>query len=316
MLGNLCSNNNSLVAINKAGGVPVLVSFAFPPSSTDSTNAQFQSIAGLRGLSMDGNLREILVDEGCLEPLVLAAGNNSSMADLEVKREAVSVMCNLALSQKNKVTMVQSGVTPTLLSMIYSNDSISQVFAIGTLANLAEGGESIQTRLLEDGCLAPLIHIIEASGVVVEVKKEICRALALFASHIGSHNKLMNRQVLGCLVRLMGKDEDSLCQRFGSLSIANLALFPSNHERLVDIGVLSSLNDTAHSVDIETRQCVSFALHNISVNKDYHRMCEKNGVMQSLVLLIHSRDVTRDYKIAKLYFRQAFTCFFERKVCN
>ena len=224
---------------------------------------------------MDAKLRNILVNEGCLEPLVLAASDHNSIVDIEVKREAVSVMCNLALSLENKAIMAQSGVTPTLVSMVNSNDSISQVFAIETLANLAERGGSIQARLLEDGCLAPLIRVIEASGVVVEVKREIFRALALFAGHISSHNKLMNKQVLGCLIRLMGKDEDCFCQRFGSLSIANLALSPSNHRRLIDIGVLNSLINMAHSADNETRRCVAFAFHNISVNEDNHQMCEK-----------------------------------------
>jgi hypothetical protein len=52
------------------------------------------------------NIRQVLrvqiVREGALEPLIMSARNPS----IEVQREAAAALCNLAMSEENKVCIV------------------------------------------------------------------------------------------------------------------------------------------------------------------------------------------------------------------
>lgn len=97
-LGNLCANPDNIESIMLSGALKTLVTYAFPSTST-STNVQFQAIAALRGISTHQTMRMQVVREGGLEPLVLAAKSDS----IEVQRETAATLANLALAEENKV---------------------------------------------------------------------------------------------------------------------------------------------------------------------------------------------------------------------
>jgi hypothetical protein len=269
----------------------VLISFSFPPADIDTTNAQFQAITGVRGLSIDARVRIALVENGCVEPLLIAAANQDGLArDIEVRREAGAVLYNLSLSTENGIKMVQLGVVGTLMKLVDTLDVVCQVFAIGALANLAERDNDVQARILHDGCLAPLINHVEKSNGSVETKHEVSRCLALFANNEKSHGKLMFQRTLKCIVKLMQLDEDFLCIRFASLCIANLGLSKQNHSSLIKVGVLDALSRLASSDDVETIRCVAFALHNFCKNETMHSFYENAEIARSLTVLIKSED--------------------------
>ena len=125
ILGNLCSNKQNIADLHRAGALKILISSSFPPIDMDTTNAQFQSIAGVRGVAINNKIRSILVGGGCVEPLILAASNEGGlMKDIEVRREAGAALYNLALSLENGMAMTQSGVVSALISMIPTNDIV------------------------------------------------------------------------------------------------------------------------------------------------------------------------------------------------
>ena len=286
ILGNLSSNVDNADAIHEARILPILISFSFPTTATEITNAQFLSISGIRGIAMNKSLRIELVALGCMEPLILAVGGESCVKDVEVRREAAATLCNLALAEENGLPMVQSGVVRALISLIDTNDSVGQVFSIGTIANLAQRGQAVQSRLLEDGCLSPLVRLMDCSDTSIEARKEVARCVALFANNIDAHDKLLHRQSLRCITALMRTNEDITCQRFGSLAVGNLALFPENHETLLASKILDSVTPLVNSADKETQRCIAYTLHNLCQNKNMHLACENYEVAKSLADLL------------------------------
>ena len=277
--------------LGEAGVLPILVSYAFPPVETDTTDAQFQAIAGLRGVAVNDEMRLKLVKAGCCEPLILAAGDECAKTmDIEIRREAAAAMFNLSLSKQNSLIMAQSGIVSALVSLMKTNDTIAQVYAVGTLANLAEKGGAVQSRLLQDGCLSPLLRITESSFVADEIKKEVSRCLALFANVIHSHDKLMSQEPVSCIFELLSDHNSAHSRRFASLTFANLTLSFKYHDRLAIPTLLSSLWPLLSMDDSQTHQCVAFALHNISKNIDYHDCCEKNNVANMITRILGLED--------------------------
>ena len=290
-LGNLCSHLENTKKLGDSGIIPLLISFAFPPVETDNTNAQFQAIAGLRGAAVNDEMRLKLVKAGCCEPLILAAGDECAKTmDIEVRREAAAAMFNLALSKENSLLMAQSGIVSSLISLMNTDDTIAQVFAVGTLANLAEKGDAVQSRLLQDGCLLPMLRITECSGVAEETKNEVSRCLALFANVLNSHDKMMGKELERSLFELLSSNNSALCRRYASLTFANLTLSSKYHHRLTIPTSFDSLRPVLCGNDCQSHQCVAFALHNISRNVDCLDCCVKSGVAKMITHLLGLDD--------------------------
>ena len=74
-LGNLCAEPTNAKQLVSIKCMEALVAFSFPPTTDGSVNAQFQAIAGLRGLSKHPYLREAIMQESGSEPLILAMTN-------------------------------------------------------------------------------------------------------------------------------------------------------------------------------------------------------------------------------------------------
>jgi len=70
-----------------------------------------------------------------------------------------------------------------------------------------------------------------------------------------------------------------------------LALYPSNHQELIEDGSLTALCGVIGSKDIETRRCVAFALNNIAANEKNHVICDRLGVIKPIIQLAHEDDL-------------------------
>ena len=256
-LGNLCANHDNLERIVKAGCVKTLITsvlhalferqmsciglrelcvwtseestvcvlgrYAFP-STDSSTNVQFQAIAALRGLATHQTIRMQLVREGALEPLILA----SQLESVEVQREVAATLCNLALAEENKVQMARNGVLPALIALAQSKDREREIHSCACIANLAEMVEGrTQRRMLEEGCLRPLLNL--ASSTQPEVVREVARSLALFASKRDSQAAVLRSGGVQQMVAFARQD-DAVSRRFGALAIGNLAVVTQNHQ--------------------------------------------------------------------------------------
>ena len=291
ILSNLCSNPEHHQAIEDAGAISILISFSFPPAVKDSTNAQFQAISGIRGLATDRTLRVKIINGGVLEPLVISASGLNKSNDIEVQRESAAALCNLALDDSKKTEMSQSGVITAMLKLCSLTDAPCQLFAISTLTNLAEGGNSIQKRILSEGCVKKLLSLIENNCLVAEVKREISRFLSLIANNIDLHRLLLQDKANQCLINLMRTNEDIECQQYAVLCAGNLAITKSTHAQLIQSGILAHVVTLAKSTDKILCRCIAFTLNNISNEESNQRECEKCGVLRALTFLLKCEDV-------------------------
>ena len=296
-LGNLCFDTDYAKSLNDVGILKAMVSFAFPPVEADTTNAQFQAIAAIRGLAVNDDTRLCLVKLGCCEPLILVAGDECNQTmDIEVRREAVAALFNLTLSKENSILMAQSGIVSALSSLMKLDDTVAQVFAVGTLANLAEKGYAVQSRLLRDGCLLPLVGIMNCGSTTKEIEKEVARCIALFANELESHKGIICEESLQCILSLIEVEHNVQCSRFASLAFANLALSVPNHYRVASPIALQSLAPLLSLKDFETYQCIAFALHNVCKNEHMHNVC-----LESNIACLIARILSLDDSFAKLH---------------
>ena len=144
------------------------------------------------------------------------------------------------------------------------------------LANLAEMVEGrTQRRLVDEGSLRYLLNL--ASSEDPEVRREVARAMALFAAKRDSHAALQRAGSVPCLVQF-ARGEDTVSRRFGCLGIGNLAIVTANHQELFDSGAIASLLPRAVCDDLETRRCTAFGLNNVASNEKNHRVLERMGV--------------------------------------
>ncbi len=293
-MGNLCANIQNVDELIKTKAMNILVSFSFFPLYVDTTHTQFQALAGIRGLGVSKSLREDLVDIGCIEPLILVAGDERELINnVEKRREAMAALYNLSLSLDNGMKMVTSGVVNSIIRLCGVDDTMCQILAVGTLANLAERGALVQSRLINDGCLVPLINYVRifcSTVGNVEIKREVFRSLALLALNLDSHETIMSREVVQCIISSIQMVDDCQCRGFIIQLLANLGLFQQNHERLIKGGVLGSLNILVNNRDIVTKRCVAFAIHNLCKNEGTHGHCESEKILRSIALLMTSDD--------------------------
>ena len=222
-LANLCSNHDNLEAVVKGGSLRTIITYAFP-STDSSTNVQFQAVAALRGMATHPVLRVQIVREGALEPLIMSCTSSS----IEVQREAAATMCNIALAEENKIIMARGGALPALIALLLSNDHQREIHATAALANMAEMVEGrTQDRMLEEGVLKPLLRLTDSSNP--EVRKEVSRTLALFASKRDSHPALVRAHAATRMIAFLHDPEEAVV-RYGVLGVANLAVTRESHQ--------------------------------------------------------------------------------------
>lgn len=290
-----------------------MISFAYPRSSAlESTNVQFQAMAGLRGLATSDACRKEVVCQGGLEPLILAASatSNSSSSreglDLNVQREAASAICNLALSSDSKLMMCQQGIIPALINLIASGDPVNQVYSAAALANLADVGGIVLDRLLEGGCIGPLLELVDSAVTPPNVRAQVSRCFSTLACFPQSYDVLATASCLRRIIHLAsaagttsdgddGGDDERLqlvlCRRYAALAVACLSFLPSNHSLLIQAGAIRSVLSLSTSSDRETCRCVAFTLHCIALDKKNHsKLSHGIGFIQALVALLHFED--------------------------
>jgi hypothetical protein len=270
-----------------------LVAFSFPPTTDGLVNAQFQAIAGLHGLSKQAHLREAILIEGGLEPLILGARGNNRHADIEIQREATATISNLALAEANRLVIAKSGALPALVNItkMPKIDAMCTVHAVTALANLAETSHEIHELLLSEQCVGPMCELVQDDSSHIDIKRSISRCFALFACNEKTHNSgLLATAVTSSIRTLVNKTGDNVCERFGALAVGNLALIDANHGVLIDTKLMESIVQLANAQDIETLRGTAFALHLFSKKDSNHSALEAAGAIECLVPLLQCGD--------------------------
>ena len=291
-IGNLCTNPIHIQRLLEIKCTDALVVFSFPPTSEDSLNAQFQAIAGLHGISKHKHLRVPLLREGGLEPLVIGAQGNHRFSCVDIQKEAAATLSNLALDEKNRILIAKSGALPALINLLRNPDSTCQVHAGEALANLAESC-AVHELLLTAQCLKPMCMLIQVTNSTrLDVKRAVSRCISLLASNPETHTHILQSALINSMKKLIA-DGDTRCQRWCTLTVANLALRKENHRFLLENkSVESLLLPLINSNDVETHRGVSFALHSFSRHEENHSVLEDTllRIIEALVLLARSSD--------------------------
>lgn len=239
-------------------------------------------------------IRIQIVREGALEPLIICARSPS----IEVQRETAATLCNIALAEENKVILARGGALPALISLSMSGDRQREAHAAAALANIAEMVEGrTQERMIDEGVLKPLLRLSESDDP--EIRREVARAFALFASKRDSHTALVRVHAAVKMTNFLA-DNDETCKRYGTLGIGNLAVSRDTHQELFDVGAIQRVQDVVTSTDLSTRRAVSFTFNNISSNPNNHSACERLGIIRSIIVLLkdHDKDTNLQATIA------------------
>jgi len=240
----------------------------------------------IRGLSVLPHIRVEIMRANALEPLILAADSES----IEVQREVAAALANLAMAEENKSSIAERGGLPALVKLARSRDRERERYSTAAIANVAEMLDGrAHSLLINEGALDAVLSLVETP--LEEVKREVARTLALFASREDSHQALMRA---GGHERLMGflRSKDTLCARFAALGVGNLALVPAAHAHILHRPAMAALVSLADADDVETRRCVAFALNNLATNEANHGLLERVGVAKPLISLAARFDDT------------------------
>lgn len=226
-----------------------------------------------------------IVQEGALVPLVKLL----SADDVEILREVLACLSNLAISDENKLEIVKAGVTPSLIALSQSADMIVASQASAALATLAEIGAN-QDIIANEGAIKPAV--IAMRSKFIEVQRESGRLLAnLCASdseftdriiECGGHNLLISYLL----------SQDTYCQRVGALGICNLCTQPRFRKLLLDCGVLEPLCSLARSEDVEMeiQRFSVLAVANLASAPENHHTFIQDGILSLLVSLSTTED--------------------------
>ncbi len=288
-LGNLCTNSSHIKRLREVKCTDYLISFAFPPASEDSVNAQFQAISGLRSISNQVEFRVPLIREGVLEPLIVSAQGNNRFSCVAIQQEAAATLSNLALDQGNRILIAKSGALPALVNLMKKSDFICQGHAGTALANLAESSGEVHKLLLNEQCIDPMCRLIQEKTTTIQVKRECSRSIALLTSNQDTHTNLLQSAVTNS-IKILLTSNDACCERYGALAVANLALYSSHDKVLIESDFVESLIQLINSDDMQTLRGISFAIQSFSRNDEYHSMLERSRTIHAIVSLACCAD--------------------------
>jgi hypothetical protein len=288
-IGNLCTTSPHIKRLREMKGTDYLISFAFPPTTEESVNAQFQAIACLRSISKQVEFRAPLLREGVLEPLIVSAQGNNRFSCVAIQQEAASTLSNLALEQGNRIIIAKSGALPALVNLMKESDFICQWHAGTALANLAESSGEVHQLLLNEQCIDPICRLIQEKSTSTHVKRECSRSIALLTSNPQTHPDLLQSAVTNSL-KILLTSNDACCERYGALAVANLALYSSNDKVLIESDFVESLIQLINSDDMQTLRGASFAIQSFSRNDAYHAVLERSRAIHAILSLACCAD--------------------------
>jgi hypothetical protein len=288
-LGNMCTKSSHLKRLRGIKCTDSLISYSFPPATEESVNAQFQAIVGLHSMSKQAELRGPLLREGILEPLVISTQGNNRFSCVELQQEAAATLSNLTQHRENRVLIAKSGALSALVNLLKKSDSVCHWHAGTALANLAESIGEVHTLLLNEHCLDPMCRLIHEQSVPIHVKREISRCICLLSSNAQSHTDLLHISVVNS-IKILLTTNDTCCERFGALTVANLVLVNSNDKLLIDANFVELLIPLSHSEDAQTLRGTSLAIQAFSIHVEHHSKLESSRAISSLVTLARCAD--------------------------
>nr|CCA19593.1 vacuolar protein putative [Albugo laibachii Nc14] len=277
-IGNLCVNDENVDRLVEAQAVRIMISSMFP----GEISLQIRAVAAIRGLCVVKQVRRQAVDQGVMEPLLLAACSDSD----ELKREAAAAFEMLTESKKMKAKAIKEGCLTPLLSLTTCNDPKTQVFAMTAIANIAEmTQDSTHEIMVQEGLLTVL-----STSTLPFLTRQISRCFALLSMNSRQHSNLMEMNPLGCVIASKSDVIEEIldCHRFTAILIANLSRNEAFHRELIERGAVGALSAAAQfECEDNARKEVAMALRNLS--SSLFALSEESITL--LVTLMQDQDI-------------------------
>ena len=169
-IGNMASNPENINSISGEDYLKLMVAFSFPGENI----SQYQAVAAIRGLSIHPEISTRLVEAGALDPLLMTAEQSGA----EVQGEVAAALCNMSLSESNKLALSHSGGLKALSHLMRSDDQHRLHYALAAIANIAEIVDGhTHNRIIESDIVEPMLS--HSSSPYPGVRKEVARSVAL-----------------------------------------------------------------------------------------------------------------------------------------
>jgi hypothetical protein len=287
-LGNLASNKKNLEAIINSRNLNTIITFAFPALDV-AGHVRFQAFEGLKGLSSRLKFTRQLIQDGVLEPALLAVHAETAV---EIQRGASGLLYNLSLGKENINQMIASGTINALMKFAVIDDVATKRNAFAAFANIAEVQDGIaQERLIRDGFILFLKKQSSIDFQDIVVMREISRCYTLFAARIPSHRALLGADYPRILIAISSRYPDVVVIQNIMLAFGHLVISVESHPILMESKfVLESMVKHVTSPNLQTRQAVALGLNYICGNPKNHFICGEVGLGKALAQLVDDTD--------------------------
>lgn len=230
---NLSAETQNRMSIITQGGLASIMFLCH----TNDTSDMLAGLSTLRGLSASDDARRMILEEGVLHALLLGLKSGN----LQCKREVSSILVNLSLNEENKFDIARSDEMKELISLLDEADvhCVSNICrAIGNVCEVIELHKEILSILT-----AQRLVLLSSPDSGLDVNREVVRCTANLSSNFTMHDALAQSYLHENLRMLCsnimsevhsdGANENKMeVIRLSALTLANLCMNASNHDRL------------------------------------------------------------------------------------
>ena len=213
-----------------------------------------------------------MVSQGFLAPLAVAG----TSTDLETQREVAAALCNLSLSDQNKVAIAKSSVLKALITLAQSKDVEVARQGVGAIGNIAE---DVSTHEYIDGTF--MIGLMHHDSL--DVYREASRAISNLLTSEMNHARVIKDGILGIIHLALSTDPE--CLYNASLCFRKLSCNISSHEQIIMKGGLTSLFYLTEHSDMKIKRQAAYTLRDLSSNKKFKlKYADEGGIANAATL--------------------------------
>ncbi|KAG6686665.1 hypothetical protein I3843_11G030900 [Carya illinoinensis] len=254
---------------------------------------QEEAVISLRKLT---RTREDLRVPLCTPRILSAVRTLISSKYATVQTNAIALLVNLSLDNRNKVQIVRSGFVPLLIEALMDGTSESQEHAAGALFSLAIEDEN-QMAIGVLGALAPLLHSLRSDSE----RTRNDSALALYHLTLVQSNRVKLVK-LGSVPTLLAMTKDGNLASRVLLILCNLALCTEGKSVMLDANAVECFVGLLRKGEVEseaTRENCVAALWALSQGSMRFRGLAKDARAGEVLREIEERGSERAREKAK-----------------
>ena len=255
------------------GAIPMLVSF----SNADDVYLKDYAAFALAELSKNGNMTEILADDGALQPVLSLIKNKNCRGCVE--QQLLPALRTMSFLDRNKLAICTSESFKVILGFVNKCNSDELRLVCCTIANLVELECNMESAI-SSGCVSLLIKALESDSK--EIQSESARAIGNLAGNADFCKILLKHGVVQLLVSCYG-GAGFESRRMAAMALCNFSSKIESHPLLLEMNVLSlaasecrAALDLQQASDHETLRFCILIIANLTGGNHNHSLTENN----------------------------------------